>query len=177
MKNIIKFLAILLISFTFNSCDEVEKLADVDFSTTLVEKIPVHFDEDTTQESIDLSIDMSLDNVDTHDYLDKIKNLSIKKLTYKIVDLTGGDESSYMQVNLLMDAFELQHNLAMNIQEDFNNETIFEITDVNLLNQIANSIKTNKQISVSLSGDYQSQTITDFKIEVTLDLDVIANPL
>lgn len=177
MKNIIKFLAILLVVFTFNSCDEAEKLADVEFSTTLVEKIPVHFNEDQSQEPIEKTLILSLDNTDTHDYLDKIKDVSIKKLTYKIVDLTGGDESAYIQANLLMDAFELQHNLEMNILADFNDEKIFEVTDVNKLNQVANALKANKQITAKLSGDYQSLAVTDFKIEVTIELDLIANPL
>ena len=177
MKNSLKFLVILLLSFTFNSCDKAKELADVEFSTTLVEKIPVHLNEDQNQEPIEQELVMSLDNTDTHDYLDKIKEISIKKLTYKIIDLTGGDESAYMQANLLMDTFELQHNLEMNIQADFNDETIFEVTDIAKLNQVANAIKANKQIMVKLSGDYQSQAITDFKIEVTIKLDIIANPL
>jgi len=177
MKKTIVILSILLLSFTLNSCDKAEELADVDFSTTLVEKIPVHFNENQSQEAIEQTLVMSLDNTDTHDYLNKIKDVSISKLTYKIVDLTGGDESAYMQVNLLMDAFDLQHNLEMNILDDYNNGTVFEVTDVAKLNQVANAIKANKQITAKLSGNYQSQAVTDFKIEVTIELDLVANPL
>ena len=45
MKNPIKFIAILLLSFTFNSCDEAEELADVKFSTNITEEIPVHISQ------------------------------------------------------------------------------------------------------------------------------------
>jgi len=177
MKNTITILAILLLSFNFNSCNKLKELADVKFGTTLVEKIPVHFNENQSEEAIDQTLVMSLDNIDTHDYLDKIKDVSISKLTYRIVNLTGGDESTYMQVNLLMDAFELQHNLETNILADYNDGTIFEVTDVDKLNQVANAIKANKQITAKLSGNYQSQAATDFDIEVTIELNLVANPL
>lgn len=45
------------------------------------------------------------------------------------------------------------------------------------LNQVANAIKANKQITAKLSGNYQSQAVTDFKIEVTIELDFVANAL
>jgi len=155
----------------------LKELADVKFDTTLVEKIPIHFNKNQSEEAINQTIVMSLDNIDTHDYLDKIKDVSISKLTYRIVNLTGGDELAYMQVNLLMDTFELQHNLEMNILADYNDGTIFEVTDVAKLNQVANAVKANKQIIAKLSGEYRSQAVTNFDIKVTIELNLVANPL
>jgi len=176
MKNTVKILIILLVSsFLFSSCDN--DIMDVEFSTTLSEKIAVHFNENIDQETIDNTIIVNLDNTDTHDYLSKIKNISISKLTFKIVDFTGDDVTNISNTDLYVDNIILFNNLSITIKEAFDNQTIYEVTDTNKLNQVAQLIKTNNQITAGITGDYQSYAAANFKVEVTLKLDITANPL
>ena len=178
MKNTIKILVILLlVNFTITSCDEIEDLADVDFNTQITERIPIHFDAEVDQGIIDQHIILSLDNSDTHDYLNKIKDVTITKVTYKIIDLVGGDQYSDIQTDFSMDAFDLDQNVEINVKSAFENQTVFEIADVSKLNNIANAIKNNKQVSANINGYYRSFIAADFKIEITVYLDVTANPL
>jgi len=172
MKNTIKFLAILLISFTFNSCDEVEKLADVKFSTSITEKIPVHIGQN--QEYMSEMVTLNLDNSDTHDYLNELKNVSIKKVQYKFIDFTG-NEDCYINVEIASDGVVLETK-EFYVQQAYSNETVYEITDIDKVNAMATALKNNKQIEFKMEGEVFGG-ISDFKIEVTLELEIIANPL
>jgi len=172
MKKIIQLVVLLILGFIFNSCDEVEDLADVQFSTKLEEKIPVHFG--VTQEYISKSIELDFDNEDTHDYLEKIKSIAIKKITYKFIDFTGS-ENCYMNVEISSnsDVFELKEFF---IKQSFDSETVFEITNVDKLNAMAIRLKNNHKVDFKMEGETTGGEV-DFKIEVKIELDIVANPL
>ncbi len=173
MKNTIKFLAIILLSITFNSCsDDVQELTDVNISTSLTEKIDVQIGE--TQEYISKAITLNLDNTDTHSYLDKLKTLEIKKLTYKFIDFTGND-SCGMNVEISTDnnVFETKDFI---IKTEVDNQTVFEITDVAKLNAMSTALLNNKQVSFKMEGEVFDGA-ANFKVEVTVEVDIVANPL
>ncbi|MCL7764347.1 hypothetical protein MPF19_13045 [Polaribacter sp. Z014] len=129
MKKSIKVLAVLVVivaSFTFTSCKQIKELADVEFGTEITAKIPVHFNENVSQESIDLTKVLSLDNTDTHDYLHQFEDVSIKKMTFKIVEFSGDDTSSDIAfVDFYADSIKLLSNLEFNIYQAYTNQTIF----------------------------------------------------
>ena len=181
MKTSIKILAALVVviaSFTFTSCKQIKDLADIEFGTEITTKIPVHFDANVDKESIDLFKVLSLDNSDTHDYLSHFEDVSIKKMTFKIVEFKGDDSSAAItSVDFYADNVELLSNLEFNIYEAYTNQTIFEVVDVAKINQIANLLKNNKNLTIRLTGDYSSVKVTDFNVEVTAELNIIANPL
>jgi len=174
MKNTIKFLAIILISITFQSCDDVEGLADVNFNTSINEKIAFHVDQN--QEDISESITLSIDNVDTHDYLNNLETVSITKFTYKIIDFFGDEEGS-VNVALFVDGVSLSQESFI-VKQVNDDSTIFEITDTNKLNIIASTLKNNHQITASISGtSIAINDSMDFKVDITIDLTIVANPL
>ena len=172
MKTTAKILSVLLMCFVFTSCDD--DLLDVDFDTTVKATIVAHVDQG--QETIDESVVLSLDNNDTHDYLDNIKNVKIKKLTYKIISFSG-DSEGYIDVDFYADTITLTAKEFF-VKEAYDAATIFEITDVSKLNTMADLLKTNNSTTVGISG--QSTAVEeemDFNIEVTAELEVTANPL
>jgi hypothetical protein len=172
MKNTIKLLVVLLIVFTFNSCDDVTDLADVTFTTTLSENFDVSISE--TQESISNQVILNLDNSDTHDYLTKLKSVNINKLTYKFTNYTG-NESCNMEVEISTDGnvFETKE---FQIKQAVDNGTIYEITDVAKLNEMATALKNNNQVSFGMEGAVFDGP-ADFIVEVTAEVTVVANPL
>lgn len=172
MKTAVKILSALFICFMFTSCDE--DLLDVDFDTTV--KATVVANVNQGQETVDENVVLSLDNSDTHDYLDNIKGVEIKKLTYKISSFSG-NELGEVDVDFYADNLVLRTE-SFNVKTAYNNGTIFEITDVSKLNAIADLLKTNKKTTVGITGETNStEGAMDFNIEVTAVLEVTANPL
>jgi len=172
MKNTIKLLAVLLIAFTFNSCDEVNDLADISIETSLTEQIDVQITED--QDQVSDQIVLSIDNSDTHDYLDKLKSISIEKLTYKFIGFSGNDTCN-MSVDISTDGNVLDTK-TFQIKQESDNGTIYEITDVAKLNAMATALKNNQQVSFEMDGTV-SDGPANFKIEVTATIKIVANPL
>lgn len=172
MKNTIKFLTILAIVFTLNSCDEAKELANVNFDTTLTEEFLIHIGEN--QDYISQEQVLSLDNTDTHDYLDKLKSVEFKKLTYKFKDFSG-NESCTMNVEISFDGtlFDTQQ---FDVKQAVDNQTIYEITDVNTLNSIATALKNNKQVSFKMEGEVFNGE-AEFTTELTAEIAIVANPL
>ena len=172
MKTTINILSALLICVMFTSCDD--DILDVDFNTTIKATIVAHVDQG--QEAIDESVVLSLDNNDTHDYLDNIKNVKIKKLTYKIISFSG-DPEGYIDVDFYADTITLTAEEFF-VKEAYDTATIFEITDVSKLNTMADLLKTNNSTTVGVSGQSTAvEAALDFNIEVTAELEVTANPL
>jgi len=174
MKNTVKILAILLVVISFQSCDKLEELADIDFNTSINQKIAIHIDQ--YQEGINETAIISLDNGDTHDYLDKFKSVSITKMSYKIIDFIGDPEGS-VNIEISVDGVSLLQENSI-VKQANDNNTIFEITDTNKLNVIAAALKNNHQVSVSVRGtSIVTNDAMDFKVDVTIDLAIVANAL
>lgn len=172
MKTTVKILSVLLICFVFTSCDE--DLLDVDFDTTVKATIVANVDQG--QETINESVVLSLDNNDTHKYLDKIKDVKIKKLTYKIISFSGNDKGS-VDVDFYANSITLRTE-GFNVKSAYDAGTIFEITDVSKLNTVANLLKNNKSTTVGISGEtISNESSMNFSIQVTAELEVTANPL
>ena len=172
INNTFKILVLLLISFPFTSC--VKDLADIDFSTDITESFDVHINQN--QEYISQSITLSLDNNDTHDYLDNIKEVSITELTYRVTNFTG-DQTGTINVEFASDGSVLLLN-DFNVKQANDNGTIYQVTEVSQLNLIANALKNNQQVNFSILGECAALAdAMDFKIEVTVKLDVVANPI
>lgn len=176
MKNKIKFLTVLVavFSFTFTACDEIEDLVDVDFTTSVSANIPVTIDQG--QETVDEGVVLSLDNNATHDYLNKLEEVEITKLTYKITSFSG-DALGTVDVSLYADDIKLDLN-SFNVEKAYDGSTIFEVTDVTKLNEMANLLEKNKSVTVGIKGScYAPESDMNFNVQVTASLKVTANPL
>ncbi len=172
MKTTVKILSVLLICLVFTSC--VEDLLDVDFDTTAKTTIVAHVNQG--QETINESVILSLDNNDTHEYLDNIKSVKIKKLTYKIISFSGNDLGS-IDVGFYADDITLKTE-AFVVKDAYNVSTIFQVTDISKLNAMADLLKNKKSTTVGISGQtFSLEGNMDFNIEVTAELEVTANPL
>ncbi|MBP8793576.1 MAG: hypothetical protein KBH29_10390 [Lutibacter sp.] len=174
MKKAIRISAIMLVvfSFIFTACDD--DILNVDFDTTITQSIPIHINQN--QGTVNESAILSLDNSDTNKYLKKIKGVKIKKLTYKITNFSG-DANGTINVDFKADNLVLKTE-GFIVKSANDNATIFEVTDIDKLNDMANLLKTNKSVSVGITGQcVAEETSMDFKVEVTAKLEVTANPL
>lgn len=174
MKKIL-FIAFLFSGFLFSSCgDDLKDLLDVSINTTVTKDIDLTVIAGTN--NLDKTVTASLDNQDLNPYLNKIKTLEIKKLSYKIVEFTG-DESGTITANLNADNQTLLTITNKNVKTEFDNATVFEVTNKNALITAASAFLTNKTINLKTSGSTDCTTPMTFKIRVTIELGVVANPL
>jgi hypothetical protein len=173
MKNLF-CLAVLFSSFLFSSCsDDLKNLLDVSFNTTITEDVygigTVPFENLPVVISLD-------DNAEIKKYSNKIKNIEIKKMSYKVVEFQG-DPSGKIIANLSANGKPF-HSISINSLKDaFDNKIVFPITDQEALIDLANSSLANKTITLNASGQSESAQPMGFRIQFTIELAIVANPL
>ncbi len=186
MKNIL-FYAIIFSTVLFSSCSKDD--LDVDLQTTLYQDLEVNatsdsgrlnspdntiFDSDYTFFS--KSAVLSLDNEDTHQYLNKLKNVKIKKLTYKVVDF--GNSSGTISAVLYADEVEIHRVENLIEQTNVGQGLVFEVPNVgNNITQIENALLNQKNVTLTIAGNRSCSCPMNFKVRVTADIIVTANPL
>ncbi len=161
---------------SFTSCED---LTDVTFDTEVTERIDVNI-PNTSGESVDFNsqntIKLENGSGQIDDYLNYIKDVEIKKLSYKIINFSG-DENGVITASFKVNGTLLKEHVAMNVKTVADSGEIFEITDVQELNTIATALKNSNQVDVSYQGDAITNDILNFKVEVTLELAITADPI
>lgn len=176
MRTALKILVTLTLVFSFTSCDD--ELGNIDFNTVINKTIAIHVDQ-TTGEVVSFSTDelMSLDNDDTHDYLDKIQDISINSLSYQLKNFSG-DNTGIATLTFMIDSFSLQTHTDVNVKTMVDASEVFTITDTAFLNQIATALKNNQQVTAKYVGDILcDDDAMDFEVKIVLDVAVTANAL
>ena len=170
MKNITKFLLLLLLTLSFSSCEEAEKLLNLtkDFDSTIVEAIPLNIDQTAGDRASFSNIKiLDINDPDLQPYLNKIEDIEIKSLSYKIINFNGdpaGDVNGEFYIDNIIYLTE-----AFVVKTTADNGTIFNITEVSALNEIANKLKENNKLTAKYSGDALCDNDNmNFKVEITL---------
>ena len=179
MKKSIFRIAILasIFSLVLISCEELEELADITFSTTLSEQVAVHVNQTSgTESSFNKTVVISLDNADTNEYLNNINEITINSLRYKIIDFAGDPVGTIDAEFIINDMSLLSNDFIVKTQADAG--TVFEVTNTSQLNQIATALKNGQQVTAKYEGTALCDAdAMDFKVEVTIGVSVVANPL
>jgi hypothetical protein len=166
------FITVLFSSLLFSSC--VDDLLDISFNTSITEEYAVTVPGGTIP--LNESIPLSINNADTSEYLDNLKSVEIKKMTYKIINFTGDPEGK-ITLNLMADDLLLNTITNINVKNASDAGTVFEVTDITALTNAGNSLLKNKTINLKTTGGALSSEGMSFKFLITLDLGVVANPL
>ena len=177
MKNTFKFLILLLMTFSFSSCDEAEELLNLtkDFDNTIVESIAINIDKTAGDRvAFSNSTVLSIDDPALQPYINKIKSIEIKSLSYKVINFIG-DPSGDVNGEFYIDNIVYLTN-AFVVKTEADNGTVFKITEVAELNEIAKKLKANKKLTAEYSGDALCDNDDmNFLIEITLDVKITVN--
>lgn len=177
MKNTFKFLIFLLITFSFSSCDTIDDILDLtkDFDSTIVESIQLNIDKtDGERETFSNSVLLSLDDPALQPYLNKIKDVEIKSLSYRIINFNG-DPTGDVHAEFLIDNIVYLTN-AFVVKTEADKGTVFKITEVAALNEIAKQLKANKKLTAKYSGDALCDNDEmDFFVEITVSVKITVN--
>ena len=177
-KNLIA-LFVCCICFSFSSCDEddVKGLIPsfkVDINQT--ENIPVSIEQTNGERhSFSEQSNLTIVNEDTEDYLNKIEKIELTKLSYKIINFSGdpiGDVAGSFSV---ANVVSLQNDFVVKTAAD--NQTVYDITDVDELNRIANALLSGKTIEVEYGGTALCDAdAMNFVVEVTMVAKITIDP-
>lgn len=178
MKKII-IAAILFSGFIFTSCgDEIKELLDVKISTKVNKTIPLTIAAGTN--SYDKSEVMDLKNADTEKYLDKLKEINIKKLSFKFVNYTGDPAATAdceLVVTLGSKKLSLKKIASFIVKNAVDNATVYEVTDANALKEIGTYMFTNKKFPLNFIANTKASAATTVNVEINAELEAKANPL
>lgn len=165
--------------FSLSSCDEddVSSLLpsfDVDLNKTV--SIPVQVDQ-TTGDWVTFSEKTNLNIVtkDTEDYLNKIKEVKINNLSYKIINFNGDPNGEVNGSFSVANQVSLQN--AFVVQTAAQNQTQYQVTETKELSRIANALKSGQSVAVEYSGSALcNDDAMDFIVEVSLVGKVTIDP-
>ncbi|BAO76218.1 hypothetical protein [Winogradskyella sp. PG-2] len=168
-----KYSILLLFVFTtILSCDKLDELTEFDvtdgFSTTVninlseVSNEPQLFSESST---IALS-----SNQDIQDNLDLIQDIRINSLTYEISNYNAEQDSMIMltEASLSFANSNISVN-DINLQQADNDNTLFSISDSELLNSIGNILENTPTIEAMVSGTISGSPVS-FNVIINVNL-------
>ncbi len=172
-------ISLLFFGLVFSGCDEDDiaaVLPDIDIAVSETEEIPV-FVQKTDGDWVQFSetTNVSIVNNDTQKYLNKIKKVKIKRLRYRVLAFLG-DPNGEVQGSFSADNGKTFQNQFM-VKKAFDDQTFYEVQDVDELNRIANALKSKNTIQVRYSGmALCDQDNLDFILEVEFEAEVTVNP-
>ncbi len=173
MKNLIKYLTVLVLVFGYTSCDELDKLTEIDLDTTVTKNIPVNV-TDGVGESVDISNSIAINIADyiDADYLNDIEDFSISSFTYKVINFSG-DVAGVMTVNLIADGVTLATHTGVTVSNEV--DVMYTINDTAALNTIASNLRNGTSVTFTVSGTSINDGGMIFDIEIKLDLEITAD--
>ncbi|MFD1314186.1 hypothetical protein [Namhaeicola litoreus] len=174
MKTFIKLFILLLASIGFYACseDSVDELLEKDLSITEKIEIPVHVDKTNgTWATFDNSKEISIDNAQTQDYLNRVKAVKIKSLTYRIMNFNG-DPNGQVEASFHC-ANQLSLANTFVVQTAAQNMMQYQINEIAELNRIGQALKNGKKMQARYTGKALcDQADMDFVVQVTLEATV-----
>jgi len=176
MKTKIKFLVVLLVVFSFTSC---EKMTDVNFETTTTDRIDIEVTPTKTGAiAFDEEVVVKLENGsgEIGDYLQHLKKIEVKKLSYKFISFSG-DADTVITGKLYLDGTLVNENISINLKQAVDAVSVFEILDAQDLDKMEKSLINNKQITIRFAGEATTSQQLNFKVEATSKLAVTADPI
>lgn len=170
MKKTLLALWILAIGLNISSCDEDDIIPPVNFSVEVdqTESIPVHIDQtDGEWATFSFKNTLTINNQDTKDHINHIKDVEIKKLTYKIISFSGDPLGEIQGTLMIANEISLENSFVVKTAAD--NQIIYEITEVAELNRIGEALKTGQTVNVIYKGSTLCNAgDMDFVIEIYL---------
>ena len=175
----LSLLSLLMMLFVMSSCDKVTEVTfDSQLSQTSDE---VAVNESTHNRTANTPFStafvLSLDNSDTHDYLDQLKDLELSNLNLSFTGLSGlTGNTTVVDLTITVD-----NQIVITIP-NFNFDMVaqgdpFMITDTQKINQIASRLLDHKKINVEIRGSIPSSDTYHFRIKLQAKATITADAL
>lgn len=168
MRTKLIYLCIALV--TIASCDEIDELTEVDFNTTITEEVSINFSDQSTSFNETINIDLA-NNSDISPYLDRIEGIQITNATYQLSNYVG--TAGATGTATVTSSGETFGPFSHDFDQDTQSMEDFPLTGATKLNTLESALRSNNQLSISISGSQdpaQNGSVTaifTFRLEVT----------
>lgn len=164
MKKLFPFLLVL---FVVQSCEEPVEITE----TMVVNQSAIVTINQTNGTSVNFNdvIEGDLNQVVSN--FNSITDITIDSLTYSFSNLIGNENASIVSASIEINGITVAVVSDLNIAQEIDNESVFQITDLNVLDQLETSFLNNSSIALSLSGMAISEEgDVSFEIGVSMQL-------
>lgn len=164
MKKLFPFLLVL---FVVQSCEEPVEITE----TMVVNQSAIVTINQTSGSSVNFNdvIEGDLNQVVSN--FNSITDITIDSLTYSFSNLIGNENASIVSASIEINGITVAVVSDLNIAQEIDNESVFQITDLNVLDQLETSFLNNSSIALSLSGMAISEEgDVSFEIGVSMQL-------
>lgn len=164
----------LFLTLIFASCEErnIDELLTITAETKFNETFDVNVPK--TTDAVNEVVSFTLDGTTTNAEVRKLKKLTIKKLTFKIVDYVG-EKNATISVKFRTSQTLVYAINGVNLNNAHLNNTVFEVTDKAVLNTMSQKFLTDRKIDLKAIGTVIAQEDLTFKIKVFATVDLTAN--
>ncbi|MDB4497588.1 hypothetical protein N9254_08975 [Flavobacteriaceae bacterium] len=145
MKKLFPFLLVL---FVVQSCEEPVEITE----TMVVNQSTIVTINQTNGTSVSFNdvIEGDLNQVVSN--FNSITDITIDSLTYSFSNLIGNENASIVSASIEINGITVAVVSDLNIAQEIDNESVFQITDLNVLDQLETSFLNNSAVTLNLSG-------------------------
>jgi DNA polymerase III epsilon subunit-like protein len=164
MKKLFPFLLVL---FVVQSCEEPVEITE----TMVVNQSTIVTINQTNGTSVSFNdvIEGDLNQVVSN--FNSITDITIYSLTYSFSNLIGNENASIVSASIEINGITVAVVSDLNIAQEIDNESVFQITDLNVLDQLETSFLNNSSVALNLSGMALSEEgDVSFEIGVSMQL-------
>lgn len=164
MKKLIPFLLALIV---VQSCEEPVEISE----TMVINESATVTIEETNGTAVNFSDIIEGDVNQVVSNFNSINDLTIDSLSYSFTNLTGNENASIISASIDINGINVAVVSDLNIAQEVENESIFQITDLNVLDQLETSFLNNSAVTLNLSGMAISEEgDVSFDIELSMQL-------
>ena len=164
MKNVLPFLFALILIY---SCEESVEITE----TMVVNQSTIVTINQTNGTSVSFNdvIEGDLNQVVSN--FNSITDITIDSLTYSFSNLIGNENASIVSASIEINGITVAVVSDLNIAQEIDNGSVFQITDLNVLDQLETSFLNNSSVALNLSGMAISEEgDVSFEIGVSMQL-------
>lgn len=178
MKILGNLLLVTLLT-TFISCEKIESVADIEFETSFEDSFFIDVQTPTEPDNSAKFTDsgeIDLTDGDVADYVDKLQNITVKKIEITLASFSGSANAELSGDVDFGDGYTLSIP-ATNLQDLFDNGGVVNLSDQSgAFNYIKDQLLNQKMLTYTINGVLSEVPVTaDIVVKYTLD--VVANPL
>lgn len=162
-----KLFSFLLVLFVVQSCEEPVEITE----TMVVNQSAIVTINQTNGTSVNFNdvIEGDLNQVVSN--FNSITDITIDSLTYSFSNLIGNENASIVSASIEINGITVAVVSDLNIAQEIDNESVFQITDLNVLDQLETSFLNNSSVALNLSGMAISEEgDVSFEIGVSMQL-------
>ena len=145
MKNVFPFLFALILIY---SCEESVEITE----TMVVNQSAMVTINETSGIAVDFNDVIEGDLNQAVSNFNSISDITIDSLSYSFSNLIGNENASIVNAFIEINGITVAVVSEVNIAQEIDNESVFQITDLNVLDQLETSFLNNSSVTLNLSG-------------------------